>query len=58
LLSAFSLRDISGKLLLRRPLDQDSPVNAIAIGALQTGIYIATVEDRSGNLFTSKLSVK
>jgi len=58
LLSTFALHDISGKLLLTQPLDQNSPVNQITIGALQTGMYIATVEDSSGNVFTSKLSIK
>ncbi|WP_447635676.1 PQQ-dependent sugar dehydrogenase [Flavobacterium microcysteis] len=56
-LQKISIVDLSGKLLIDQGLE-NTPINTINIGSLQTGIYVVTVEDTSGNTFTSKLAKK
>lgn len=56
-LQKISIVDLSGKLLIDQKLE-NTPVNTINIGSLQTGIYVVTVEDTAGNTFTSKLGKK
>jgi len=56
-LQKISIVDLSGKLLIDQRLE-NTTVNTINIGSLQTGIYVVTVEDTSGNTFTSKLAKK
>ncbi len=55
-LSKVELYDLSGKLLLQQPLE-NIETNTINTGALQSGLYIVTVEDVSGAKFTSKLTI-
>ncbi len=57
ILQKISIIDLSGKLLLEQKLENTS-INSINISSLQTGIYVVTVEDVSGNRFTSKLGKK
>lgn len=56
-LSTFSLYDLSGKLLMTQSL-ANVETNTINTGSLQSGLYVATVEDTSGARFTSKLTIK
>lgn len=56
-LQKVSIVDLSGKLLIEQRLE-NTPVNTINISSLQTGIYVVTIEDISGNTFTSKLGKK
>ncbi|TPD68586.1 PQQ-dependent sugar dehydrogenase [Flavobacterium microcysteis] len=56
-LQKISIVDLSGKLLIDQKLE-NTPVNTINISSLQTGIYVVTIEDTSGNTFTSKLGKK
>ena len=57
ILSKFSIVDMSGKLLLEQKLE-NAPLNTINTTSLESGVYIATIEDISGNRFTSKLVKK
>lgn len=57
ILSKFSIVDMSGKLLLEQKLE-NVPLNTINTTSLETGVYIVTIEDISGNRFTSKLVKK
>lgn len=57
ILSKFSIVDMSGKLLLEQKLE-NMPLHTINTTSLESGVYIATIEDISGNRFTSKLVKK
>jgi glucose/arabinose dehydrogenase len=57
ILSQFRLYDLSGKLLLEQKMS-DLATTTINTGALQSGLYVATVEDVSGAKFSSKLVIK
>ncbi len=57
ILSKFSIVDMSGKLLLEQKLE-NAPLNTINTASLESGVYIVTIEDISGNRFTSKLVKK
>jgi glucose/arabinose dehydrogenase len=57
ILSQFKLYDLSGKLLLEQKMN-DLGTNTINTGSLRSGLYVATVEDVSGAIFTSKLMIK
>jgi glucose/arabinose dehydrogenase len=57
LLSNFRLYDLSGKLLMEQKLD-NIETNIVNTSSLQSGLYVATVEDSSGARFTSKLTIK
>ena len=56
-LKRIQLFDLSGKLLLEQPL-QDVETNNINIGPLQDGMYLVSIENTSGQKFTSKLIVQ
>ena len=56
-LSTFSVFDLTGKLLIQKPM-ADVETNTIDTGALQTGLYVVTVDSRSGEKFTSKLTIR
>jgi len=56
-LSKFSLYDLSGKLLMSQNLD-NVETNTVNTGSLQSGLYVATIEDATGARFTSKLTIE
>ncbi len=56
-LLTFTLYDLSGKLLLSKKLD-NIETNVVDTNSLQSGVYIATIEDVSGGRFTSKLTIE
>jgi len=53
----FSVVDLSGKLVLKQALE-NVPQNTVDTSALQTGLYIATLENNLGEIFTTKLEIK
>lgn len=57
ILNHLSVIDLSGKLLMELPLENTSE-HYIDTSFLQTGIYLVTIQDVSGNKFTSKLSIR
>lgn len=57
LLIRFSLYDLSGKLLLQKNLDSIE-TNVVQTGALQSGLYVTTVEDANGARYSSKLTIR
>lgn len=57
MLSQLSVIDLSGKLLMEMPLENTSE-HYIDTSFLKTGIYLITLQDVSGNKFTSKLSIR
>jgi len=57
LLSQFSVVDLSGKVVLNQTLDNTNQ-HTIDTSSLQNGLYIVTLEDTSGQVFTSKLEIK
>jgi glucose/arabinose dehydrogenase len=57
ILNQLSVIDLSGKLLAEFPLENTSE-HYIDTSFLETGIYLVTLEDTSGNKFTSKLSIR
>lgn len=57
ILNQLSVIDLSGKLLMEMPLENTSE-HTIDTSFLETGIYLVTLQDVSGNKFTSKLSVR
>ena len=56
-LKRVQLFDLSGKMLLERPL-QNVETNNINIGPLQDGMYLVSIENTSGEKFSSKLIVQ
>lgn len=56
-LTQFNLYDLSGKLLMQKNLD-NIETNTIQTGSLQSGLYVATVEDSGGARYSSKLTIK
>jgi len=57
LLTQFSVVDMSGKVLLKQSLE-NTPQNTIDTSSLETGIYVATLQGDSGEIFTAKLEIK
>ena len=55
-LKQLQLHDLSGKLLLQQNLTEAN--TQLNVELLQSGIYLVSVSDTSGNLFTTKLVVK
>lgn len=56
-LSKLNLYDLSGKLLMSQNLS-DVETNTVYTGNLQSGLYVATIEDASGARFTAKLTIE
>lgn len=57
ILSQLSVIDLSGKLLAEIQLENTSE-HYIDTSFLETGMYLVTLQDVSGNKFTSKLSIR
>ena len=56
-LSQFSVADLAGKIVLEQRLENTN-LNIIDTSSLQTGLYLVTLEDTSGQVFNSKLEIK
>lgn len=57
LLSQFSVADLSGKIVLEQPLENTN-LHVIDTSSLETGLYLVTLQDVSGQIFNSKLEIK
>lgn len=57
LLSQFSVADLAGKIVLEQRLENTN-YHKIDTSSLQTGLYLVTLEDVSGQVFNSKLEIK
>lgn len=56
-LSQFSVADLAGKIVLEQRLENTN-LHIIDTSSLQTGLYLVTLEDTSGQVFNSKLEIK
>jgi glucose/arabinose dehydrogenase len=56
-LSRYYIHDLTGKTLSSELMTQ-SEMSVIPVGSLQPGVYMLTLEDTGGSLYSSKLSIQ